>query len=98
MRTEITLTGFEVNAETGAIEMNYLWDAYANSQVYTSEAQMLEMHSSLLHEPSEAVNWLMYYLVAMGGTAETFQTFVGKKLVIDVSPAVQQTIALVEAP
>lgn len=95
MKQEITLTGFIHDPDTGAIEVGYLWNEFANSQVYGSEAEMLTAHADLLQEPSDAVRWLMFYLIAMGNNAATMPSMVGRKLVIDVAPAVQQTIALV---
>lgn len=95
MKQEITLTGFIQDANTGAIEVGYLWNEFANSQVYGSEAEMLSAHADLLQDPSDAVRWLMYYLIAMGNDASSMSAMIGRKLVIDVAPAVQQTIALV---
>jgi hypothetical protein len=95
MKQEITLTGFIQDPNSGAIEVGYLWNEFANSQVYSSEAEMLTAHADLLQEPSDAVRWLMYYLIAMGNDAASMNSMVGRKLIIDVAPAVQQTIALV---
>lgn len=94
MRQEITLVSFFTNPD-GSVEINADWNGYPMSQVYGSEAIMLQDNVDLMHTPADAMRWLLYYLTALGHNSATIQTVVGKKLVVDISPAVQQTIALV---
>ena len=98
MKQEITLTHVTVNAETGAIEVGHSWNGYSGASTYETAADLVADSLDIITSHVEAARWLRYYLLNLGHTVETMQAAVGKTLVVDVKPAVQQTIALVEAP
>jgi hypothetical protein len=95
MKQEIQLDYITVAPETGIIEVGFLWDGAPSALTFQSAAQLIDANSQLLQQSSEAGRWLLYYLLALGATPETLSTYVGKKLVVDIGPAVQQTISLV---
>lgn len=94
MRHEITLTGYAVS-DTGSIQVDYRWNDYENLHLYPDEGQMVSMNADILQEPEDVIRWLMFYLFAMGYTPQTMSTAVGRKLVVDIGPAVQQSISMV---
>ena len=98
MRQEITLTHVTIDAETGAIEVGHSWNGSAGASTYSSAADLVADSLDIVTSHGEAARWLRYYLLNLGHTVETMGAAVGKTLVVDVKPAVQQTIALVEAP
>ncbi len=97
MKQEITLTHITINPETGAIEVGHTWNGYAGASNYDSAADLVADSLDIVTSHTEAARWLRYYLLNLGHTVETLQAAVGKTLVVDVKPAVQQVIALVEA-
>ena len=94
MRHEISLTGFTIT-NTGSIELDYDWNGYQNSVVYPTAGDLQSQNADILQDSADAVRWLVYYLLALGNTPETMQSQIGKKLVVEIGPAVQQSISLV---
>lgn len=85
-----------VNANpSGTIEVGVLWNGTPFAHVYNDAPQLVDQNSQLLQAPDEAIRWLLYYLLNLGATAETLATYAGRKLVVDIGPAVQQNISLV---
>ena len=94
MKHEITLTGYLVNP-TGSIQVDYLWNTTPSVRVYVNETELQSANADILQQELEALRWLMYYLFALGNTPETMASQVGKKLIVDIAPAVQQSVSLV---
>ena len=96
MKQEITLTHVTVDEITGAIEVGHNWNGYAGASVFPDAASLLGDSEDIITSHVEAARWLRYYLLNLGHTVETMVNAVGKTLVVDVKPAVQQVIALVD--
>lgn len=94
MRQEITLTLCSYDP-AGTVEVGFLWNETAGSIVFPSVEALEQSNQDLLSTSDEAVRWLLFYLLAKGIRPDELDSQVGRKLVIDVRPAVQQTIALV---
>lgn len=94
MRHEIRLTGFTINPNE-SIQVDYEWNNVGASVIYLNDANMLELNSDILQNNEDVARWLMYYMVQLGHNSSTMPTMIGRMLVVDMGPAVQQTIALV---
>jgi hypothetical protein len=94
MKHEITLKGYTVDP-TGSIQVDYQWNDYQTSRLYPDEGQMISINADILQDPEDVIRWLMFYLFSLGFTPQTMASAIGKKLVVDIGPAVQQTIAMV---
>lgn len=95
-RQEIRLTHFTVDENTGAIEVGHIWNGQAGATPFLDAAALLQDSQEMIVTHEQAARWLRYYLLSLGYTVETLPGAVGKTLVVDVKPAVQQIIALVE--
>jgi hypothetical protein len=91
---QVTLSAVTVNPD-GSIEIAIDWDGFAFSKTFADGAALASANASLLASADEAHRWLVFYLLNLGATAETLGSYAGRKLVIEVRPAVQQTISLV---
>jgi len=94
MRTEITLLSAAVQP-SGIVEISADWNGTPVNKVWDSDEAMRADVASIISTPEEAARWLMHYITAIGTSAADLPTMVGRKLVHEVSPAIQQTIALV---
>ena len=95
MRQEITLRRFAVDPDSGSVEVEVIWNGQLASTVYTSVSQFQTANADIMVAPDEAIRWLLYYLLSLGHTAETLPAQQGRTLVVDIAPAVQQTISLI---
>ena len=96
-KQEITLTHVTIDENTGAIEVGHLWNGQAGASVYPDAAALLQDSQDMIVSHDQAARWLRYYLLNLGHSVETMAGAVGKTLVVDIKPSVQQVIALVEA-
>jgi hypothetical protein len=95
MKHEVTLMGYLVDPNSGSIQLDYDWNGYQSSMTYPDAQQMVAQNSEIVQDPSDAVRWMLYYLFALGNTPETLGSQIGKKLIVDIGPAVQQSISMV---
>lgn len=96
-KQEITLTHVTIDENTGAIEVGHVWNGQAGATPYQDAAALVQDSQDMIVTHEQAARWLRYYLLNLGHSVETLHTAVGKTLVVDIKPAVQQVIALVEA-
>jgi len=94
MRTEITLLSATIQP-TGAVEISADWNGIPVNKVWDSEQAMRDDVASIIATQEEAARWLLHYITATGTSAADLPNMVGRKLVHEVSPAIQQTIALI---
>ena len=93
-KQQVTLTNVTTNPD-GSIEVAIDWDGLPFSKTFADGASLSSANATLLASPDEAHRWLLFYLLSLGNSPEQIADHIGRKLVIEVTPAVQQTISLV---
>lgn len=97
-RQEITLTHVLIDELTGAIEVGHTWNGQPSASIFIDEADLLARSADLVVSHDQASLWLRHYILALRGqSAAAMANEIGRTLVLDIRPAVAQTIALVEA-
>jgi hypothetical protein len=86
--------GFLVSP-SDTIQIDFDWNGSSQTVSYTNEQQMNDMNTEIMQSPADVIRWLLFYMIALGHNAESMPSQIGKKLVVDIHPSVQQTIALV---
>lgn len=94
-KQQVTLTNV-INNPDGSIEVAIDWDGIPFSKTFADGPTMASANAALLSSADEAHRWVLFYLLSLGNSPDQLAAHVGRKLVIEVAPAVQQTIALVD--
>lgn len=94
MKQEITLTNAIVN-EGASVEIAIDWNGTPHTVVFPTIEALAQNNADILTTGDEAVRWLLFYLLNTGLEASALPSAIGRKLVVDVRPAVQQTISLI---
>lgn len=96
MRHEVQFVGITPDANGANIQIDFTLDGQAFSHVYTDWQRVSDDHADLIPGPEEARNYLFFYLLQLcQGDPTKLSDYVGKKLVMQVGPTVDQSLSLV---
>lgn len=94
MRQEVRIDQINTFPD-GQVEVIGTWDGNPVQRVFPSLDALVGDSGQMLVDQDQAIRAWLFYTLQGGANPATLADEVGAKLVLEVAPAVQQTIALV---
>lgn len=91
---EITMTNFQAQPDEGNVSVEFDWNGAAFSATFQSPSNFYAENADLFGASSDAIRFLLAYLLLLGETIETLPSKIGKKITIDINNVVQQAVSL----